>query len=80
MLALILMIGMIINCIEEGFNSHKNLQELNKKIKTMIDLLFSLLGDLNPNAVMTAQEQEDDSYTSYIDVTECDTDNKEEEK
>lgn len=48
----------------------------------MIDLLFSLLGDLNPNAnaAMTAQKQEDDSYTSYIDVTECDTDNKEEEK
>ena len=48
-----------------------------------MDLLFSLMGDLNPNAnaVMTAQEQEDDSYTSYIDVTECETDNnKEEEK
>lgn len=46
----------------------------------MIDLIFGLLEDLNPNAVMTAQEQDDDSYTSYIDVTECDTDNKEEEK
>lgn len=41
----------------------------------MIDLIFGLLEDLNPNAVMTAQEQEDDSYTSYIDVTECETDN-----
>lgn len=45
-----------------------------------MDLLFSLLGDLNPNAVMTAQEQDDDSYTSYIDVTECETDNNKEEK
>lgn len=44
----------------------------------MIDLIFGLLEDLNPNAAMTAQEQEDDSYTSYIDVTECETDNKEE--
>ena len=46
----------------------------------MMDLLFSLMGDLNPNpnAAMTAQEQEDDSYTSYIDVTECETDNKNE--
>lgn len=48
----------------------------------MIDLLFSLLGDLNPNAnaAMTAQEQEDDSYTSYIDVTECETDNNHKEE
>ena len=46
----------------------------------MMDLLLSLLRDLNPNpnTAMTAQEQEDDSYTSYIDVTECETDNKEE--
>ena len=53
-------------------------RNLTKKIKTMIDLIFGLLEDLNPNAAMTAQEQEDDSYTSYIDVTECETDNKEE--
>lgn len=48
----------------------------------MIDLLFSLLGDLNPNpnAVMTAPKQEDDIYTSYIDVTECETDNKNKEE
>ena len=48
----------------------------------MIDLIFGLLGDLNPNAnaAMTAQEQGDDSYTSYIDVTESETDNNKEEK
>ena len=41
----------------------------------MMEELFKMLDEaLNPNTIMTIQEQEDESYTSYEDVTECSTD------
>lgn len=36
----------------------------------MIDVLFSLLGDLNPNAAMTAAEMGENTYTPYEEVEE----------
>lgn len=36
----------------------------------MIDLIFGLLGDLNPNAAMTAAEMGENTYTPYEEVEE----------
>ena len=36
----------------------------------MIDLVFSLMGDLNPNAAMTAAEMKETTYTTYEELEE----------